>query len=903
MTPERWQQVEAIFHEALGMPDSERAAWLDRNCPPELRADVEGMLAADRLPDAGWDEAVGAAAEAFSTGNVPKRAGAYEVLNTLGKGGMGTVFLGRRADGEYEQNVAIKFLRSDFATPLARERFRQERQILANLKHPYIAALYDGGTTPDGIPYLVLEYVDGRQVHHWCAERQSPATEICRLLLKICDAVSYAHANLIVHRDLKPSNILVTAEGQPKLLDFGIAKLLTPDAAHATQTGQGMLTPEYASPEQVRGQQITTATDVYALGATLYALLAGQAPFKFTSTSPAELVKVICEDPLPPPSASRPVPKDLDRIVLKAMQRDPGLRYRSVEALAEDLQRFLGGLPVRARGQSLVYRATKLARHYWLPLAAAVVFVVSLAGAALISIRQAERAEQARQAEQRERQRADAERERAERESERAVTAAREAERQRIAADASAAAANRRSSQVRDLAQRFLFDFHDSVANLAGSLPARRLVVKTALEYLDSLAKDKPADPALQRQLASAYERIGDAQGNPFQPNIGDMKGAAASYQQALALRETLPRNTPELLSEYILSMVRLADVRNVGGDRKQAEQDLNRALRLAGEQTPAHPVLLETSARVLMKRGDVYARSGRMKEALPDFEEAARRFEQLRTRDAANLAMRYELFLARRAVARVYNFTDRGQDALRAMTECRQEAKALAAADPDNGKYLTAVASVEFALTDIHIELKRLDLALDQAKLAVEAAEVVARRSPDDLKAQTDYATTWARIANIYTRQAKHESAVGQQQRAVDILTKLVRAQPEQPVARFSLAAEQMQLADILSYTPRKAETIPLMEAALATMEDLHRRDPSNSGVYQFLTQGNRLLGVHLHRAKRPVEALAAAKKGLAYTEEMLRREPNNSFAKRELARAQDHLKELTAALEKSRR
>ncbi|MBL8209508.1 MAG: protein kinase [Bryobacterales bacterium] len=903
MTPERWQQVEAIFHEALAVPESERAALLHRICPPELRADVDGMLAADRMPDAGWDEAVGAAAEAFSTGNVPKRVGAYEVLRNLGKGGMGTVFLGRRADGEYEQTVAIKFLRSDFATPMARERFRQERQILANLKHPHIAALYDGGTTPDGIPYLVLEYVDGHQVHHWCEERQSSPAEICRLLLKICDAVSYAHGNLIVHRDLKPSNILVAADGQPKLLDFGIAKLLTREAAHATQTGQGMLTPEYASPEQVRGQQITTATDVYALGATLYALLAGEAPFKFTSTSPAELLKVICEDPLPPPSASRPVPKDLDRIVLKAMQRDPGLRYRSVEALAEDLQRFLDGLPVRARGQSLVYRATKLARHYWLPLTAAVVFVASLTGAAVISVRQAQQAEQARQAEQRERQRAI-------RESERAVAAALEAERQRVAASTNAAEAqrqaadaNRRSSQVRDLAQRFLFDFHDSVANLPGSLPARRLVVKTALEYLDSLAKDKPADPALKRQLASAYERIGDAQGNPFLPNIGDMQGAAASYEQALALRETMPRDTPELISEYILSVVRLADVRNVRGDRKQAEEDLNRALRLAGQQPPAHPLLLETSARVLMKRGDVYARSGRMKEALPDFEEAARRFDQLRARDPENLAMRYELFLAHRSVGRVYNFIDREPDALRVMTECRQEAKALAAADPNNTKYLTAVASVEFALTDIYIELKRLDLALDQAKAAIEASEVVARRSPDDLKAQMDYATTWARVANIYTRQAKHENAIEQQQRAVDIMTKVVQRQPEQPVARFSLAAEQMQLGEVLAYTPRKAETIPLLEQALGTMEDLHRRDPSNSGVYQYLTQGNRILGVHLHRAKRTVEALAAAKKGMAYTEEMLRREPNNSFAKRELARAQDHLKELTEALEKLRR
>jgi len=352
----RWLRIEHLFYTALEMEPGARPAFLDESCgsDPELRREVESLLESSNKTLGFLSEPVknavqGIAEEQAFSG---KRIGAYQVLRVIGEGGMGKVYLAARADDLYKKEVAIKTVLGGSQPGSARlARFSSERQILANLDHPNIARLLDGGITEEGVSYLVMEYVDGERLDDYCRKNKLYTEQRLQLFCTICAAVEYAHKNLVVHRDLKPANILVTDDGVPKLLDFGIAKLLDPESGGnvRTLTSERMMTPDYASPEQVRGEPVTTSTDVYALGVLLYELLAGKRPFQLETTSAFEMARIICEqEPQPPsamaaanaalaaPDAPRKLHGDLDNIVLMAMRKEPARRYVSVSALASD---------------------------------------------------------------------------------------------------------------------------------------------------------------------------------------------------------------------------------------------------------------------------------------------------------------------------------------------------------------------------------------------------------------------------------------------------------------------------------------------------------------------------------------------------------------------------------------
>ncbi|MEZ4377397.1 MAG: serine/threonine-protein kinase [Gemmatimonadales bacterium] len=378
MTPERWARIEELFAAALDLPEANRERWLaGQPDDPQVLTDVRALLRADatgagrRISDAIGDAATALRNEVAGQPALGERLGPYRLLRILGEGGMGTVYLAERDDEQYRARVAVKVMRGRLAAPDLARRFRAERQILADLTHPHIAWLLDGGTTPDGTPYLVMEYVDGEPIDAWCARRGAGLPERLRLIRQVVDAVQHAHAALIVHRDLKPSNILVTAEGTPKLVDFGIAKLLDADEADQTATLR-FLTPTYAAPEQVRGERITVATDIYGLGGVLYRLLAERPPLDVRGLGAAELERQVGEVDPPPPSVTatgaalawrRRLTGDLDTIVLTALQKDPARRYASAERLADDLRRHAEGLPVLARPDTLRYRTAKFLRR------------------------------------------------------------------------------------------------------------------------------------------------------------------------------------------------------------------------------------------------------------------------------------------------------------------------------------------------------------------------------------------------------------------------------------------------------------------------------------------------------------------------------------------------------------
>jgi serine/threonine-protein kinase len=428
--PNRWDRLQELFHNAVDLGVDERERFLERECAgdPEMHRRIVAMLMAEgTAPDGTLAGAIGAAADQLAGGlSRGDQVGPYRVVREVGRGGMGAVYLAERTEGDFEQKVALKIMGGVIASHSAVDRFLVERRILAQLSHAHIARLLDGGTTSRGAPWFAMEFVDGDRIDAWCDGRRLTVRRRLELFLSVCDAVHYAHGRLVVHRDLKPSNILVTGDGSPKLLDFGLAKLLEPDGRGEVKTLRGELamTPEYASPEQVRGEPVTTATDVYQLGLLLHELLTGRRAHRLSSHEPLEIERVVCQtaaatpssvthgepDPgespaktalelasargLTPDALRRRLRGDLDNIVLMAVRREPERRYASVERLADDVRRHLDGRPVIAHRDSLFYRARKFAVRRAGLLAAATIITLSLVGGLIGTMVQARRARQ-----------------------------------------------------------------------------------------------------------------------------------------------------------------------------------------------------------------------------------------------------------------------------------------------------------------------------------------------------------------------------------------------------------------------------------------------------------------------------------------------------------------------------
>jgi serine/threonine protein kinase len=432
MTPERHHQIRACYEAALALEPAAREAFLDREClgDENIRPEVERLLSArERAPGFLADPLLGAAPRAAdpivnpAQGMEGRQLHAYRLIREIGQGGMGSVYLAERVDGAYTKQVAIKLVRPGMNSAEILERFRREREILASLDHPNIARLIDGGSTEEGVPYFVMEFVEGQPINRWCDDRKLNVSQRLELFRKVCDAVQYAHQHLVVHRDLKPGNILVTAGGEVKLLDFGIAKLVGPEPTgelSATVTMTRLMTPQYASPEQVKGDAISTLTDVYSLGVVLYELLTGHRPYHLLRAAMHEMARVIAEEeptrpsdivatteekfegeqgkqPITPQTVSevregalnrlrKRLQGDLDSILLTALRKEPTRRYSSVESFSEDLRRHLENRPVSAREDSLLYRATRFVHRHPIGVATGVAMAVFLAGALLTAL-------------------------------------------------------------------------------------------------------------------------------------------------------------------------------------------------------------------------------------------------------------------------------------------------------------------------------------------------------------------------------------------------------------------------------------------------------------------------------------------------------------------------------------
>ncbi len=422
MNPERWRRIEELFRAAIDHRVDERDAYLARVCggDEDLRREVLSLLERDTDEDFIRDSIANVALALTNISNddlTGERIGPYRVIRLIGRGGMGDVYEAERDDEQFKQQVAIKIIKRSMDTNFLRDRFLRERQILASLDHPHIARLFDGGATPDGSPYFVMEYVAGEPITVYCLRHQLSINEKLKLFRKVCSAVQHAHQKLVVHRDLKPSNILIVPsadgkEGEPKLLDFGIAKFLSPDARESrtrTETALRMMTPEYASPEQARGLPVATTTDVYSLGVVLYELLTDYRPHEFRTYAPAEIErdfhdteieepsKVVVRMKVPSTRLARQLEGDLDNITMMAMRQEPERRYQSVEQFSEDLRRYLAGMPVVARKDTFSYRTGKFIRRHKAGVAILALLMILASAMAVQSARIARERDRANQ--------------------------------------------------------------------------------------------------------------------------------------------------------------------------------------------------------------------------------------------------------------------------------------------------------------------------------------------------------------------------------------------------------------------------------------------------------------------------------------------------------------------------
>ena len=808
MTPgASWGDAKRIFETALDLPDAERAAYIDKACggSAALLEEVRSLLTwhkgstgfletpAGRVTDLSVESASAARL-------IGKQVGPWRILDVVGTGGMGVVYRAERADAAFRRHAALKVVRPGPDSPQIVERFQHERETLAALDHPNIARLMDGGTTADGQPFFVMELVDGEPIDRYCDEQRLSIDERLDLFRKVCAGVQYAHENLVVHRDIKPDNILVTRDGVPKLLDFGVSKILSRDAAAedpAATAATWMMTPDYASPEQVSGRPSTTATDVYSLGVLLHVLLTGARPYTLTGTTPADIEKQLLEFTLIPPSEralsspesehraarrgglnslklAKRLTGDLDAIVMRALGRTPTSRYSSVEQLAEDVARHRASYPVHARGRTAGYATRLFVRRHRAAIAVAGVGAAVIAGGIVAILWQAS-----------------------------------------VAADARLRA-ERRFNDVRALAGSFIFDLYDAIDDVPGTTPARKLIVDRAVKYLDSLGRESAGDTGLQRELADAFIRVGDVQGNPTRANVGDTGGAIASYQRAIDLVEAVQRELP--------------------GD------------------VPA----MRTMALAHRQRSDVMALTGDKEKALVDAQTSADLFAQIGGREGAALEDRVNVGLSSIKLGDLLgnqNFENLGRAGTanlaygRALETFRQ----LDRANPANVRIRRLLGITLERIGTMHEQASQWTDAATAYQESFDIRRGLAEREPTHRDIQRDLGIAHEKLADVRKQQSGAAAAVDDYRQALAVYERLAGADPADVNAARTVAIGRENLAGALRETGSLTAALDLYRQALDSHRSLHAQDSRNVRATCDVARVSDVLGDALASADAP--------------------------------------------------
>ena len=847
--PARAERVLELVGEALDQPPDERAAFLQSRCGDDalLRQEVDSLLRFQQTEPRFLEQPAFVIDPATLQDTLHGELRPGDVLgdcrieSLLGEGGMGEVYLAE--DTALGRRVAVKLLKRHLGDEVSGRRFRHERRVLAGLTHPGIARLYGAAVSPQGRSYLVMEYVEGERLDRYCDHHGLGVPERLALFRQVCAAVGHAHQNLVIHRDLKPANVRVTPAGEPKLLDFGIAKLLEPDPATGsdgppTLTLGDAMTPAYASPEQLRGEPITTASDVYSLGVILYELLTGQRPYQLKSRRPDDIARAIGETEPPRPStvlrrqkvegrrqkepvvdhrspdqpgtwrfssAFRLLPSafyllpsilgDLDNIVAMAMRKEPARRYASVAQFSEDIRRHCDGLPVQARRDTLGYRTDKFVRRNKAGVAAGVLVVLALVAGLIATTLEARRAD-------------------------------------------------RRFEDVRRLAKSILFELEPQIANLPGSTQARGTLVRRALEYLDGLSREAGNNRDLRRELAAAYEKIGDVQGNPTLSNLGDLKGALVSYRKGQDLLQSLVKSNPrDEASRHALAdnQERLGDIFWWSDQTAQAEAKYHEALTLCRPLVAEQPRSLEYRqgyTSVLLSLGDVAAWNDQTPQAVGYFRQALPVLQSVAADSPGDGKAQVAVArcLTRIGVAQ----KDTGDYAAATATLAQAEGivNPLVQRDPNNHAAKLEQWFITYNRCATFTEQQAFDRALALGPRMVGLSETLVREDPKNTSLQHNLSNSEQMYAEGLMLAGRWQDALAPLQRALEVDTQLAAASPENGEYAHSCGTFHMDLGQAKLHLGRLAEADGDEQTAQGLLEPASAKDPANLVLYRELAK-----------------------------------------------------------------
>lgn len=827
-----WGQVQELFDEICLLDEAGRRRVLEERCDGNnaLRDKVQRMVRA--FDD---ERAANSQAHASSGG---RRFGPWQTVSLIARGGMGEVWLGQRADGQHDQQAAIKILSPYLAGADSIYRFRRERELLARLEHPNIARLLDGGVSSQGEPYLVMEYVDGIALDRYCDNHRLSIRARLELMIKVCAAVNSAHQYLIVHRDLKPGNILVTEDGEPKLLDFGIAKMIDAESGRErTATVNLFLTPTYASPEILRGEPATVASDVYSLGVVLYQLLTGRRPFSSAAFPAAELERALRETAPERPSQvteaaaeqrsttpgrlRQALKGDLTTILEKTLEYDPSRRYPSADRLANDLKRYLSNRPILARPQTLGYRAAKFVSRHRVTVGLAALVLLGAAIGVISTV------------------------------SEKRV-------------------AERRFEEVRHLAHYVLFDLYDGVSNLSGSVRVRAEMANRATDYLNTLAKEARNDRGLRLELAEGYLRLGDIQGNMFRTNLGDTRSALTTYEKGLDLLDPL-RNDPGAVRLRTLIELHRAQATDAKSGGKDAFGRL-RAVVQRYEKLAGNPPSLEDDyqlgqaysmlGQLIQQQGGWVRMSGATGDEFDRAEKYLRRAVEL---ESSNPDYAYSLaeLLDRRA---------QQYASLQPQQTIRYDLQAVdvlnGVREPNRGYASFRILQAR-ARTDLlfaYGQLNQFDAAIEQGHLAEAIYLPLVAANPEDHDVRYRLVVL-RRVAGIIKAYAKRWNESAQDfANGIGDYGILLRTGPNAQYEGYR-AELRMRMADDLWEAGRRAEAVAAAKAGLAELRALAGAPGAKFGVLRQTAQY--LLFTEVKELRDPKEALALAERGRARGED----------------------------------
>ena len=779
-----WAAVAELFERLLPLPEAERERQLaDPGVAPAVAAEVRSLLA--HAAQHGEDFLAEPAAPPPPS-LLGQRLGAWRIVERLGAGGMGEVWLAERVDGAYEGKAAIKVLKRGMDSDAVLARFAREQQLLARLSHPNIARLIDAGCTAEGLPYFVMEHVAGRPIDQACAGQ--PESARLALFLQLADAVAHAHSHLLVHRDLKPGNALVTDQGQVKLLDFGIAKALqagdeAEGAGDLTQLGPRPFTPLYASPEQVRGELLSTATDVYSLGVLLYVMLTGERPYGRDVTGPTDAARaVLDEEPRRPQSIAG---SDLCTIVLKALEKPIERRYPSVAELAADVRAYTAGFPVSARPASTWYLLRKLVARNRAAAVLAGLAAASLVGGLAATTWQMQRADRER------------------------------------------AAAERRFAEVRQLANQLVFRYHDQIRNLPGAVGVRQALLDDAARYLDALADESGADPALARELAETYHRLSLLQGEIFSPSQERVLVALANAGKATALADTYVARPDAALAS------------------------------------------VNTAADMWLNRATIEARLGRLTASLESLRRAGTLAEAARARAPDDLQVISRLATLEGRIALALG-AHVGQASLGRIDEARvhwDRAVAhfdeLVRREPGNVEWVHELAWGWVGLVNWSLLAGRFDEAVQAGRRAVELRDRAAAMKPGDAHLAHQRAAARNNLASALALSGEHAQALRLQDEAIAIVDRSLAADPQNKAAQRDRSLIGLSRARPLAGLGRRDDALAEVRAALAALP------PSAilpDDFYLARWRAEALVWLaRLQRADDPAAAQAAAREAIA--------------------------------------